>query len=151
MNELNLTRTFDAPRDVVFKAWTDKKQMAKWFGPRGFTTEILEHDARPGGLSRIIMRGPDGTEYPGKAIFREIVPTERLAMSTFAIDPAGKEVLETLVTVTFAEKDKKTTIKVNVKVVRSTPEAKPYIAGMEEGWNQTIDKLGELFSKSSGR
>ena len=91
MNELNLTRTFDAPRDVVFKAWTDGKQMAKWFGPRGFTTEILEHDARPGGLSRIIMRGPDGTEYPAKAIFREIVPNERLAMSLGTVGSLATE------------------------------------------------------------
>lgn len=150
MNELNLTRTFDAPRSVVFRAWTDPKQIAKWFGPRGFTTEVLEHDARPGGKSRIIMRGPDGKEYPGDAVFREVVPNEKLVMLSSPIDAAGKAVMETLQTVTFTEKDGKTTVKVNVKVVKSTPEAAPYIGGMEEGWKQTLDKLAEVV-RSSGR
>ena len=66
------------------------------------------------------------------------------------IDAAGKAVMDTLQTITFSEKDGKTTVKVNVKVVKSTPEAAPYIAGMEEGWKQTLDKLGEVVT-SSGR
>ena len=149
MNWLKMTRTFDAPREMVFNAWIDGKQMAKWFGPKGFTTEIKEHDARPGGLSLIVMRGPDGTEYPGKAIFREIQKPQRLVMTTYALKD-GKEVLETLVTVTFEERNRKTTMNVDVQIVKATPEAKPYTAGMEEGWKQTLDKLEELI-KSSGR
>ena len=150
MNWLQMTRTFEAPREVVFNAWTDGKQMAKWFGPKGFTTEITQHDARPGGLSLIVMRGPDGTEYPGKAIFREILKPQRIVMTTFALKD-GREVLETLVTVTLEEKSGKTTLNLVVEIVKATDEAKPYTAGMEEGWKQTLDKLGEVVSKSSGR
>ena len=150
MKELNLTRTFDAPVSVVFKAWTDARQLAKWFGPKGFTTEVKEHDARPGGNSRIIMRGPDGKAYPGDAVFREVVPNQKLVMLSTAVDAKGKSVLETLQTITFSEKDKKTTVKVNVKVVKVAKEGEPYVAGMEEGWNQTLDKLGEVV-RSSGR
>lgn len=150
MNWLKMSRTFEAPREVVFNAWTDGKQMAKWFGPKGFTTEITQHDARPGGLSQIVMRGPDGTEYPAKAIFREIMKPQRIVMTTYAFKD-GKEVLETLVTVTFEEKNLKTTLNLVVEVVKATDEAKPYTAGMEEGWKQTLDKLGELVTKSSGR
>jgi uncharacterized protein YndB with AHSA1/START domain len=150
MNWLKMTRTFDAPREVVFNAWTDGKQMAKWFGPKGFTTEITQHDARPGGQSLIMMRGPDGTEYPGKAIFREILKPQRIVMTSYALKD-GREVLETLVTVTLEEKNRMTTLNLVVEIVKATEEAKPYTAGMEEGWKQTLDKLGELVIKSSGR
>lgn len=149
MKELKMTRTFDAPREMVFNAWTDKKQIAKWFGPKGFTTTVSEHDARPGGLSRIDMHAPDGTVYPGKAIFREVVRPERIVMTSYALKD-GKEVLETLITATFEEKNRKTTMTVHVKVVKAAPEAEPYTAGMEEGWKQTLDKLEEVI-KSSGR
>ena len=149
MNQLKMTRAFDAPREMVFNAWTDGKQMAKWFGPKGFTTEVKQHDAKPGGLSLIVMRGPDGAEYPGKAIFREVVKPQRIVMTSYALKD-GKEVLETLITVTFEEKNKKTTMNVQVDVVKAAPDAKPYIAGMEEGWKQTLDKL-EAVIKSSGR
>jgi len=149
MNWLKMTRTFDAPRELVFNAWTDGKQMAKWFGPRGFTTEITKHEPRPGGQVALVMRGPDGTEYPGKATFREIQKPQRLVMTTYALKD-GKEVLETLVTVTFEEKNKKTTMNVDVQIVKATEESKPYTAGMEEGWKQTLDKLEEVV-RSSGR
>ncbi len=149
MKELKMTRTFDASREVVFNAWIDAKQMAKWFGPKGFTTTFSQHDARPGGLSIMEMHGPDGSVYPGKATFREIVPPQRIVMTTSAVAD-GKEVLETLVTVTFTEKNKKTTMTVNVEVVKAGPEAKPYLDGMEEGWKHTLDKLVELMT-SSGR
>ena len=149
MNWLKMSRTFDAPRELVFNAWIDGKQMAKWFGPKGFTTEITKHEAKPGGLSLLVMRGPDGTEYPGKAMFREIQKPQRLVLTTYALKN-GKEVLETLVTVTFEEKNSKTTMNVEVKIVKATEDAKPYTAGMEQGWKETLDKLGEVI-RSSGR
>ena len=149
MNWLKMTRTFDAPREVVFNAWIDGKQMAKWFGPRGFTTEVKQHDAKQGGLITLVMRGPDGTEYPAKAIFREIVKPQRLVMTTYALKD-GREALETLVTVTFEEKNRKTTLNLDVQVVKATEEGKAYTAGMEQGWNETLDKLGEVV-RSSGR
>src|ERR1700722_3962453 len=70
--ELKITRVFDAPREVVFKAWTDPKLLAQWWGPKGFTNPVCELDARPGGAIRVHMRGPDGTVYPMGGMFHEI-------------------------------------------------------------------------------
>jgi uncharacterized protein YndB with AHSA1/START domain len=85
---LVVTRVFDAPRELVFKAWTDPKQVAQWFPPKDFTAPVCEVDPRPGGVFRIVMKGPEGEpfnggEFPGEGVFTEIVANERLAF-TFA-------------------------------------------------------------------
>jgi uncharacterized protein YndB with AHSA1/START domain len=71
--ELTITGVFDAPRELVFKAWTDAKHLAQWWGPKGFTTPVCEFDARVGGMLRMHMRAPDGTVYPMKGQIRELV------------------------------------------------------------------------------
>ena len=71
--EVVITRVFDAPRALVFKAWTDPKHIARWWGPMGFTNPICELDARVGGAWRIVMRSPTGIEYPCGGVYREIV------------------------------------------------------------------------------
>ena len=76
--EIVITRTVDAPRERVWEAWTDPKQVVKWWGPTGFTTTIEKMDLRPGGVWLHTMRGPDGTEYPNKSVFKEIVKPERI-------------------------------------------------------------------------
>lgn len=102
--ELILTRILGAPRSLVFKAWTDPKHLARWWGPRGFTNPVSELDVRPGGRMRIDMRGPDGTSYPMKDIFHEIVEPQRLVLRSTALeDAAGRPLLEILNTVTFDE------------------------------------------------
>lgn len=72
------TRVFDAPRDVVFKAWTDPKHLAKWWGPKGFTNTFEEFDMRPGGVWRFVMHGPDGGRYENETVFVEVVKPERI-------------------------------------------------------------------------
>ena len=67
-----ITRVFDAPRDLVFKAWTDPKHVAQWWGPQGFTNPLCEMDLRVGGVFRVHMRGPDGVTYPCKGVYREV-------------------------------------------------------------------------------
>lgn len=79
--EIVITRVFDAPRALVWEAWTKPEHLASWWGPRGFTTTIEEHDLRPGGRFKHVMHGPDGTDYPNLSVFREIVPQERIAYS----------------------------------------------------------------------
>src|SRR5580692_1027121 len=76
--DLVITRIFDAPREVVFKARIDPKQVAQWFGPRGFTNPVCEIDPRPGGTILIHMRSPDGTTHPMTGVYQEVVPPERL-------------------------------------------------------------------------
>ena len=69
--EISITRLFDAPRELVFEAWTDPEQVVQWWGPHGFTTTIHEMDVRPGGVWRFIMHGPDGTDYDNRVVFEE--------------------------------------------------------------------------------
>lgn len=99
--EIVLTRVLDAPRELVFDAWTDRKHIAQWWGPRGFTTTIHEMDVRPGGVWRFMMHGPDGVDYPNRIVFREVVKPERLVYDHGSDDPADPAQFH--VTVTFAK------------------------------------------------
>jgi len=76
--EIVTTRIIDAPRELVFKAWTDPEHLALWWGPKGFTNTFQEFDMRPGGVWRFVMHGPDGVDYKNKSVFVEIVRPERL-------------------------------------------------------------------------
>src|SRR4051794_12623895 len=76
--EIVATRVFDAPRELVFKAWTDPEHLAQWWGPTGFTNTFHEFDLRPGGVWRFVMHGPDGVDYKNENVFVEIVKPERI-------------------------------------------------------------------------
>lgn len=139
--ELVVTRVFDAPPDLVFKAWTEPKHVAQWWGPEGFTNPVCEIDARPGGAIRIHMRAPDGNVYPMTGTFREIVEPERIVFISAALDGKGAHLFEVLTTVTFEEKDGGTQLTMRAEVVRMTYEAAPFLEGMEAGWTQSFDKF----------
>src|SRR5215475_9544910 len=126
---VTLTRMFDAPRALVWEAWTDPKMMAQWFGPRGFTNPVCELDVRVGGSLRIVMRGPDGQDYPMKGEFRQVVAPERLVFTNIATDNDGNHLLEGETTVTFTEKDGKTTLRVTAYAVGLVPIAPQMLAG----------------------
>lgn len=145
--DLVLTRVLDAPRELVFRAWTDPKHLAHWFGPRGFTNPVCEVDLRPGGLWRHVMRGPDGNNYPMIVYYQEIVVPERLVFLSYVPDQQ-KPLFEILNTVTFIEQGGKTKLTVEARVLKSTPEAAPMLAGMEEGWKQTLDRLASHVAKA---
>lgn len=139
--EFVFTHAFDAPRGLVFKAWTDPKHVAQWWGPHGFTNPVCELDVRPGGALRIHMRGPDGTVYPMTGVYSEIVAPERIVFSSAALDEEGNPLFEVLNTVTFAEQGGKTTQTSQARVVRRTAKAAPYLQGMEAGWTQSLERL----------
>ncbi len=145
-----ITRVFDAPRELVWRAWTDPKMMAQWFGPRGFTSSVPELDVRVGGGLRIVMHGPDGNDYPMKGVFREVTPPQRLVFSNIAVDNDGNHLLEGETTVTFSEQGGQTTLTVKSHAVGKVPLAPQMLSGMEAGWTQSIDKLGELLTSNSG-
>jgi uncharacterized protein YndB with AHSA1/START domain len=149
--EVVLTRVFDAPRSLVFKAWTDPKHVTQWWGPHGFTNPVCGLDARPGGAIRIHMRGPDGTVYPMTGVFQEIVEPERLVFTSAALDDKGHPLFEVLNTVTFAEQGGKTTLTLQARVVQATAAAAPYLAGMEAGWTQSLERFEAYVAKASKR
>jgi uncharacterized protein YndB with AHSA1/START domain len=144
--ELTLTRVFDAPRELVFRMWTEPKHMAQWWGPKGFTNPVCELDVRPGGAIRIDLRGPDGTIYPMTGAFREIVPPQRLVFVSFA-ENDGQHVIESLTTVTFAEQAGKTTMTVHANAAALAPIGARFLQGMEAGWNGSLDRLAELVAQ----
>jgi len=143
MQTMITTRIFDAPREVVFKAWTDPKQLQRWWGPKGFTNPVCEVDVRPGGAIRIHMRAPDGTVYPMTGVFHEIVAPERLVFTSSALDGNGDPLFEVLNTVTFAEEGGKTKLTVQASVSKVKGHAAPHLAGMEQGWSMALDRLAE--------
>ena len=147
--EVTITRVFDAPRALVFRAWTDAEQLARWWGPKGFTNPVCKIDARVGGKLRIHMRGPDGTVYPMNGEIREIVAPERLVFSNIALDAAGNHLLKGLTTVTFAEEKGKTTLVLRTRAVAVVDYAAAYLQGMEAGWTQSIDRLQTLMSEGA--
>ena len=78
-HDLTLTRILDAPRELVFRVWTDETHLARWWGPSGFTNPVCEIDVRVGGAWRIVMRAPDGTEYPCQGVYLEIIPNKPIS------------------------------------------------------------------------
>ena len=141
---VEIVRVFDAPRALVWQAWTDPTMLGQWFGPRGFTSSVPELDLRVGGALRIVMHGPDGNDYPMKGMFREVVAPERLVFSSIAIDNAGNHQLEGETSVTLIEQGGKTTLTMKSHMVGLMPIAPQMLAGMKAGWTQSIDKLEEL-------
>lgn len=144
--EIVITRTFDAPRELVFAAWTDPKHIAHWWGPNGFTTTTHEMDVRPGGTWRFIMHGPDGTDYPNKIAYREVVKPERLVYdhgSDQEDDP-----IQFHVTATFDDEGGRT--RLTMRSVFATPEARDRVVreyGAIEGGHQTLARLAEYLTK----
>jgi uncharacterized protein YndB with AHSA1/START domain len=145
--EITITRVFDAPRALVFKAWTDAGMLAQWWGPKGFTNPVCEIDARVGGAIRIHMRSPDGGIYPMKGEIREMVPPERLVFTNLAVDAAGNAMTAGLTTVTFAEEGGKTKLTLHTRGSALVEKAIPYLQGMEYGWTQSIDKLEAMLAR----
>jgi uncharacterized protein YndB with AHSA1/START domain len=142
--DLVLKRVFNAPRERVWKAWTDPKRLAQWWGPAGFTNPVCEVDVRPGGAIRIDMRGPGGTVYPMTGVYREVVAPERLVFTVSALDEKGSPLFEVLNTVTFAKQGGKTLLTVRAQVVDKAAGADAYLEGMEEGWSQSLVRLEAL-------
>jgi uncharacterized protein YndB with AHSA1/START domain len=146
--EILITRTFDAPRELIWEAWTNPKHVVNWWGPRGFTTTIEEMDVRPGGVWKLVMHGPDGTDYPNKSIFTEVAKPERIVFSHGGgrKDSPGTTFIATWTFETVAENQTKVTI----RMVFPTTEARDTVVkeyGAIEGGKQTLARLAELLAK----
>jgi len=102
---LTLSRQIDAPRDLVFRAWTDPERLRRWSAPRGFTIPVAEGDFRPGGAWRTTMVAPAGTEHRVVGRYREIVPPERPVFTHAWLDADDRPGVETVVTITLEERD----------------------------------------------
>ena len=146
--DLVMTRVFDAPRALVFKAWTDTRHVAQWWGPKGFTNPVCEMDVRVGGTIRIHMRAPDGVVYPMTGVFQELVAPERLVFVGSALDGDGKAMFDVLTTVILAEERGKTALTLQLRVIKATAQAPQYLKGMQAGWTQSLDRLGDHLAET---
>lgn len=144
--ELTLKRIFDAPRELVFKAWTDPTLISKWWGPTQFTTPVSEVEGRRGGKLYIVMHGPKNSDFdidlPMTGVFQEFDPPRRLVFTNDALhDEKGVPQLSTICTVTFTEAGEKTEMTLHIVLVKETPASAAAWAGAEMGWSQSFDKL----------
>lgn len=147
--DLVLTRVFDAPRKLVFQAWTETKHLAQWWGPNGFTNPVCEMDARVGGKISIHMRAPNGVVYPMSGVIEEIDEPNRLVFLTSALDEQGNSMFDVRNTATFAERHGKTELTLQARVISTTAVAPQYLKGMEAGWTQSLDRLAAHVSPPS--
>lgn len=142
--ELVITRIFEAPREVVFKAWTDPNQAKKWWGPKDHPAIELEMDVRPKGAWRVCLRSIEtGKELWHGGVFQEITPPDRLVF-TFAWDEEGERGLETLVTVTFADQNGKTQMTFHHAPFQSIEQRD----GHQGGWTSTFDRLADYLGET---
>jgi uncharacterized protein YndB with AHSA1/START domain len=139
--EVTLVRTFDAPRDLVFRAWTEPKHLQQWWGPACWTNSVAEVDLRVGGAWKVVMRAPDGGEYPCVGIYREIDAPTRLVFTNDAVATDGTRLLDGLTTVLFEEEGGKTKLTLKAHAKGLVDYAGMMLKGMEMGWSQSLDRL----------
>ena len=144
--ELVFSRLINAPQELVFKVWTEPEHVAQWWGPDGFTNTILEMNVQPGGLWRLIMYGPDGTAYPNRIVYKEVVKPERLVYMHGADTENDPGQFET--TVTFEKQGNKTLLTMRA-VFASAAELEKVVKnyGAIEGNKQTLNRM-ELYLSS---
>jgi uncharacterized protein YndB with AHSA1/START domain len=142
--EIVLTRVFDAPRSLVFEAFSKPELLKRWFGPRGWSLEVCEVDLKVGGGFRFVLRSPDGKKLGMRGVYREIVPPERsVHMESFDDYPG-----ESQVTAVFVEQGGKTTL--TATVLYPSREVRDIViqSGMEHGAAESYDKLAELLESA---
>ena len=153
--ELVITRVFDAPRELVWKAWTEPKHLMRWWGPKVFTAPFCKIDLRVGGTFLNCMRSPEGKDYWSTGVYREIVPPERLVYTDSFADEKGNVVpgtyygmsadipLQMLVTVTFEEHQGKTKLTLRHEGIPAGADRD----GAQQGWSESFEKLAEYLAK----
>jgi uncharacterized protein YndB with AHSA1/START domain len=160
-HEFVVTRVFDAPRRIVFDAWTKPEHLTHWWGPISFTMRDCKVDLRPGGVFQYGMQSPAGHEMWGKFVYREIVAPERLVFVVSFTDEAGNLTrhpmspewpLEVLSTLTFSEVEGRTTLTMRAVPISATEtERKTFEAGhgsMQQGWAGTLNQLADYLAKA---
>ena len=151
-----ITRDFDAPRKLVWRAWTEPALLMRWWGPGGFTAPVCRVDLRVGGSYLFCMRSPEGKDYWSTGIYREIVEPERIVFTDFFADEEGNPVpathygmspdwpAEMLVRVTFAEHEDKTKLTLQHLGIPSGAEGD----SCEAGWTESLERLAEHLAKA---
>ena len=149
--EVTLSRILDAPADLVFKAWTDPDHVRRWYAPDGMDISSASSDPRKGGAFEIVMRAPDGTEFPQRGTYTEFEPPRRLVMDSQAFGPDGQAALQAVTTVDLIDHGGKTEIAVHERAEALTPGAVMMLAGMEVGLTQSLRHLDDVLTGAFDR
>lgn len=147
-HELRFTRIYDAPRALVFAAWTDPAHIGNWWGPKGFATTTLAMEVEVGGVWDYVMHGPDGTDYPGRSVYSEIEEPARLAFSHVG-GKADDPHLSCEFSVTFEELDGKT--KLTLRMIFSSMAAAEHARelGAEQGGTESLERLAGILREAA--
>lgn len=147
---VTISRVLKAPRDLVWKAWTDTAMLKEWWGPEHFTNPVVQGDIKVGGVLHITMHGPKGSPFdadmPMVKRYREIVPGKKLVFENEPIGPKGERLIAGLTTVTFADHPEGTLMEMTTSAKALTPESAGWLQGMDQGWGQSFDKLARLLA-----
>ncbi len=147
--ELVLTRLIDAPRQKLYRAWTDPELLVRWFAPKPWTTPRAELDVRPGGANLVVMADPEGNEFPYRGVYLEVVPNERLVVTdayTTAWEPSEKPFMTAILT--FEEEGGKTRYTARARHWTQADREAHEKMGFHEGWGQCADQLAALVAKT---
>lgn len=147
-HELVLTRILNAPREKVYRCWVEPDLVKQWFAPKPWTTPHAELDVRPGGTSLVVMRSPEGQDYPNRGIYLEVIPNEKLVFTdayTSAWEPSDKPFFTGIVTFEDAGPGK---TKYTARARHWTAEDREHHEkmGFYEGWGKCADQLEQLAS-----
>ena len=143
--DLVLARTIDAPREKVFRAWTEPHLLKQWFAPLPNATPVAEIDVRPGGTMRIVMKGPDGEEFPVRGVYLDVVENERLVFTDAyeaAWEPSGKPFMTVILT--FEDEGGKTKYTARARHWTVADREEHERMGFHDGWGQCTDQLEAL-------
>jgi len=146
-HDLTISRVIDAPRPLVFKAWTDPVQIARWWGPKDFVTIDYEMDIRPGGAYWFRMRSPEGTDHRKRGVYREIIDPERIVFTFAWEDADGRLGRETLITVTFEDVGAKTRLTLRQGGFDSVAWRDDHVGG----WTSCLERFGEYMTAEQER
>jgi uncharacterized protein YndB with AHSA1/START domain len=152
--ELTMKRTFDAPRELVFSAWSSCEHIKNWWGPRTYPTTFCEMDFRPGGVWRYCMTGPEGDEAWGKGVYSEIVRPERIVYRDYFTDAQGVESAEmpsSVITLDFRQLNGQTEVSSRTKYDSKEALQQVLDMGVEEGFAETLDRLEEYLATQTAR
>jgi len=147
-HELVLTRLIDAPRALLYRAWTDPEMLKQWFAPLPYTTPHAELDVRPGGANLIVMRGPDGQDMPNRGVYLEVVPNEKLVFTDAFTDawvPSPKPFMTVILT--FEDEGGKTRYTARVRHWTAEDKETHEKMGFHQGWGICADQLTALVTK----
>lgn len=146
--DLVLTRLIDAPREKLFRAWTDPELLKTWFAPKPYETPVAELDVRPGGSNLIVMRGPDGVDMPNRGVYLEVVENERLVFTdafVSAWEPSAKPFMTVILT--FEEEADQTRYTARVRHWTVADRETHEQMGFHQGWGICTDQLGALVKR----